>query len=353
MTTAILDALRPTGPFQARPAPPPLAIKRCHHTHPDTIPAPPGGGAANGCATTGEQYCRNCEQYWNGCIHDPCVVRRVDRNEYLHPACAEELIAGMCRTCQRSARRCQCRAAIVQGYHSERDGRGRTHVDTSADPLFGFEFEAIYPDVERAEAGEALAEALHPVAPLIWTHECDSSLGGQGIETITVPAPLTIWREILPLVVEAIATAGGIITAACGGHIHISRTPNRVRGGALLCASYLDRRQAPVWDAIADRGTDAYGSIAPVPAPPGSMPTSRAALWSARSTLEWRHPAGSLDPRVILGRAEILADTLDHASAYAVRSPGKPWGWGAYLRDRPTATPSTRYAWALLRSIGF
>jgi hypothetical protein len=135
----------------------------------------------------------------------------------------------------------------------------------------------------------------------------------------------------------------------------VSLSPERAVAAGLLARSYLVSAQLAVWEAVCGRPVTAYSSIAPQLIPHGRhLPAQRAALWSSgRHTIEWRHPAGTTDPRVALARVELLADLLAHASEHAARNPGRSWGWGLYLRDRPAPTPATRYAWAFLRSLGY
>jgi hypothetical protein len=323
--------------------------------------------AALKCACLGGTYrcdqqyftCGACGAEFNVCR---ASTRHDLRGSVIHPGCAAS--GDECTDCGLRESHCHCERQCLTGYHGHRDTE-RTEaprrVVVNEDPLIGFEFETIFPEANTV-AAKKLDRELHVIAPLILAMETDSSLGENGIEVVTVPLPLSIWRDVLPEVLARIAQAGGDCEdARCGGHIHVTRTNEMMLGAQLVYPSYLQQSQLPVWTALARRSTTAYSSIAPIRIS-GSLgvPGDRAALWAAPRTLEWRHPSGCNDPRVVMGRAELLVDTLRHGfeqriahergnSAAAVYP---PWGFGRYVKDRPEPTPDTRYAWALLRSIG-
>lgn len=265
----------------------------------------------------------------------------------LCPSCATLQQNGSlaCSLCHRLV--CRCTQSVVSAYHASRPA-WLWSVPSGSDPWIGLELEAIYTPTDTGTIPErAIANAFAPIAGIVVAHERDSSLGVLGVETVTAPLPLTLLRDAIPSALEAIATAGGSCASdRCGGHVHLTRSPRTYSGADRIWRTYGTPAQAPVWEAIAGRTIGAYPSAGWAS---GTLPAHRAALWAGTRTLEWRHPGGTDDPRVLLGRVEVLLDAIDHAASLPE---GQPWGWGRYLRDRPDPTPTTRYGWALLHSIG-
>lgn len=305
--------------------------------------------------------------------------------------------ASLCRDCRVNPRcprchkrtDCQCVSPVVKGYHSPDRPQLATPVlgsecDLDGDIFVGVEIEAVWDDavndahpligdLDEVNTLRAVAldrfigPALQPLRPVLLSIESDSSLGAYGAEVITRPLPLSILREALPQVLAAMAASGAKTDARCGGHIHISRT-NGVHMGAKRVAGLYGRPdQLRFWDAICGRAANAYrGDRGPNrPASPvsdvnGYLPGERAALWACDrvATVEWRHPSGTLDPRVWLGRIELLLDVCAHAAqpdnpSHPWNLFSKPWSVGRYLKERPAPTPETRYAFALRRSLGY
>lgn len=249
-----------------------------------------------------------------------------------------------CTQCHRTA--CACTVSVIGAYHQAEPRTLLRSVPRtlSAEPLVGLELEALYPD-----GTDRLGACTHAIDTIVLSHERDSSLGTDGVESVTVPLPLSVVRHAWPALVSAVAASGGSADyPACGAHIHVTATPEMKAGADRIYATYGTPSQLPVWDAVCGRLTTAYTSNGWHRRP--DLPGSRACLWRTPfGTIEWRHPGGTDDPRVLVGRAELIVDALRHAAALP---PDQAWGWGRYVRDRPAPTPNTAYAWALLRSIG-
>lgn len=277
---------------------------------------------------------------------------------------------------------CGCRqpARGLGEYHSGRSGDpvvraigpGTSTLTLDDDLLVGWEIE-IMPrgDAPAITPGRGVAHR-DPIGALLassagaWiaSVESDASLSDsgdrstprRGAEIVTRPAPLTVWREALPSLMAAITRIGTAAHPSCGGHMHVSACPQSILAGRVLCATYALPGQVAAWSALAGRDPS-YSPPPPThPHTSPDLPPSHAASlgWGiAGRTIEWRHPSGTDDPRVMLGRAEILIDVMRHALAHRQAQPSAPWGWGLYLRDRPAPTDETRYGFALLRSLGY
>lgn len=339
--------LPPVEPFSLRPTP-----RRC-----EALPSPARcaclGGTAP-CDPVSLGACPTCREVWRQCRH-AAILRLRGMERAIHPACwPRHLAHGTCPQCYAAGDACRCERNVVASYHSARDPVPLAWAVPSdaAEPLIGVEVEAMFlaaPD--RETAGRALARELHAVDTAVLAIETDSSLGSLGLETQTIPLPLSLAREAIPGVIGAVVRAGGTCAdSRCGGHIHVSATRRVVAGAEILAQSYRSPPQRAVWEAIAGRPCGPYCPVPETREGRATLDSGRSALHRAGSrTVEWRHPAGSDDPRIVLGRAELLLDAIDHAASQAS---GAPWGWGLYVRARPAPTPTTRYAWALLRSIG-
>lgn len=318
----------PPTPFDPRPPKAPITTTACACL-----------GGSSPCSTVGTD-CRGCGRYTVVC-RTTHVTGRATSGDWYCPTCRVLPVCSQCRRTQ-----CVCRVSAVGTYHNEAPRSLLQCLPriVESEPLLGLELEAIYPD-----GPTHLGETAHAVDAIVLSHERDSSLGEAGAESVTVPLPLSLVRHAWPALSAAVAAAGGSAAhPACGAHIHITATPEMRRGADRIWPTYGTPAQAPVWDAVCGRRADAYASNAWRRA--AALPTSRAAMWSTHyGTIEWRHPGGTDDPRMLVGRAELLVDVLRHAAALPA---DQAWGWGRYVRDRPRPTPDTAYAWALLRSIG-
>lgn len=307
-----------------------------------------------------------CQQFTTTCVvcrvtSYPCRLRPFARTSDGHPVCDGCLDRTRCEVCALYGE-CRCRRSVISAYHSERPYIALEHLTPTSEPLVGCEIECVWPGSYAypgaspdAWISDRLAPALHGLDPIVLAVERDSSLGSEGTEIVTRPLPLSILRETLPTLLERIAAAGAVTDSRCGGHIHVSATRRVLAGAARLAGTYGHATQAPVWEAIAGRSVDTYRSIGPEAVtmePSGSLPSHRSAIHrSPHRTVEWRHPSGTLDARLWIARAELFLDMIAHASAED--EPTKAWGIGQYVRDRSRPEKHNRYAWALMRSIGF
>jgi hypothetical protein len=267
---------------------------------------------------------------------------------------------------------CDCFTPEGAGaYHSGRTGdpviaqinTSGASVADDGDPLIGFEIEIMPHDPGRHSIAPGAHTHRDPIGalrracgPWIASVESDASLQGRGVEIVTRPLPLSVWRMVLPDLMGAISRIGTATHRACGGHMHVTATWGVVLGARVISASYGNSVQLPVWSAVSGRDPEYTQPPPTFPViAPDLQPSHGASIgWGVSSrTIEWRHPGGTDDPRVLLGRTELLIDVLTHAQAHHAAHPHTAWGWGLYLRDRPTPTPETIYAFALLHSLGY
>lgn len=330
----MLSPLRPLAPYRAAP----IARSAIRPVaNPDTACEHEGG--SHPCRMQEHSSCASCDDR----LPPTCsaVHRQIAAAQYCAPC---RVSTSQCPTCGfRKACECVQRRQLSE-YHSRRAPLPAMPIDDD-DPLIGLEIECVQDD----DAKDPWGEIHHALSPIVWSIERDGSLPAGGGEIVTKPLARSTWDLVIGDVLATIASVANASRHECGGHMHVSATPLVIAGANRLCATYGQRAQRRVWDAVAGRSSG-YATSTQSPFAGPIQTGTRSALYrpsASGPTIEWRHPAGTSDPRVILGRMHLFVDVLLHAASV----PGA-WGWGAYLRDLPSRTVSP-YAVALLRSIGY